>query len=33
VQFSGDVTMLKRETRQPTIEDAIATLMRETLAA
>jgi len=33
VQFSGDVTMLKRETRQPTIEDAVATLMRETLAA
>lgn len=33
LRFSGDVTMLKRETRQPSVEGAVAVLMRSTLAA
>lgn len=33
VRFSGDVAMLKQKTRQASVEDAVAVLMRSTLAA
>ena len=33
VRFSGDVVQLKQKTRQASIEDAVAVLMRRTLAA
>jgi Cu-processing system ATP-binding protein len=33
VRFSGDVATLKQKTHKPSVEDAVAVLMRSTLAA